>query len=260
MPELAAEMKRVVAKPDDFKALTPLLFSRILNANYRYGNAEQAPLIAEFAATASVPESVRIAALGMLNDWAQPTVVDPVLGLPRPIAKRDKLVVDETIKSSLKKLFSENGAISARAVELALAFGVELSDDLLLSFVKDTKRGEAIRVTSLQQLQAKKNKALAALLPQLATDGSLNVRVAALGALIETDEAAGLKAASEILDGKGPPPNAINVVIDRSNGDWNVLKMGAPAKNDYADQSKRKQGGFLLCKRLWRTECQSRCK
>ena len=236
MPQLAAEIKRIVATPDAFKQLTPLLLSRILNANYRYGSTAQAPAIAEFAATASAPESVRTAALDMLEKWEQPTVVDPVLGLPRPMPKREKLVPDVAIKSAIQKIMTENGAISARAVEMALAFGVELSDDMLVSFVKNAKRGEDVRVASLEQLVRKKSKPLAALLPELIADASLKVRVAGLSALLETDEAAGIKAAREILDNKAPATNEIKVVSDRTTGDWGALKMGAPSNADYADQ------------------------
>ncbi|MEI6235399.1 MAG: HEAT repeat domain-containing protein [Planctomycetota bacterium] len=249
MPQLAADLKRIVAKPDDFKSLSPLLFSRLVNANYRYGTLEDAAAVAEFAATPAFPENVRIAALDMLTKWEQPTVVDPVMGLPRPVPARAKLIPDAAIKSALQKILSENGAIAAKAVDMAVTFGVELTDPMLLAFVKDAKRGEDIRTASLEKLASKKYADLTPLLPALITDPSTKVRVAAIAAQLDIDGPAGIKSARAILgNGTPPPTNDIKIVTDRTTGDWNKLKMGAPSNSDFADKASAKNVVFSAVK------------
>ncbi len=217
MPRLAAEINRVVAKPDDFKGLTPLLYGRILNAAYRYGGADFAPAIARLASIPGIPESVRISALEMLERWDDPTFVDPISGLPRPVAKRAKLAPNAEMREAISKILTENGEVAAKAADMALAFGVELTDAMLLSFAKNDKRGDAIRISAMQQLLQHKNGELAALLPKIVAEGKSNIRAAALGAMLEVEPAQGIAKVREILAGSGPAPKSeVKVVIDKT--------------------------------------------
>ena len=143
------------------------------------------------------------------------------------------------MRAALKKILTENGPVSAKAAEVSLSFGIELDDALLLSYAADTKRGDGLRMISLQQLAARKSPLLAALLPKLASDPSVAVRVAALEAQITLDPEAGLKSARAILDDSAPVENKTLVITDRTNGDFNNLSMGPPSKDDYADQNSK---------------------
>ncbi len=183
---------------------------------------------------------MRISALEMLDKWEEPTIADPVTGLPRPIAKRAKLVPDDTIREAIAKTLNENGDIAAKAADMALAFGVTLTDATLLTFAKNEKRGEAIRVAAIQQLAQHKNAELAALLPKMIAESKTKVRAAALGLLLELDPPAGLGKAREVLASSPQVmKDEIKVVVDKTAGSWEALAMGAPSSTDYADRNSK---------------------
>lgn len=241
MPELAAQAERILADSAAFKKTAPLIVNRILHASARYTGPGRATVIARLCAETTIPENIRVMGLKALQRWENPTLVDPVLGLPRPHADgpRTKLVPDDAMREALKKIIDEPGAISAKAAELALALNIELKDELLLSFINDTKRSEGLRVISLRQLGLRNSPALAALLPQLSAAANVNVRAAALEVQLRIDPAAGLKAARTILEGNGPPENKLQVLTDRTNGAFSALATGGPTNEDYADQNSK---------------------
>ena len=95
MPELAAEAEHIVADPAHFKATAPLIFSRILHANARYSPPARGTAIAQLCAQTIIPENTRMLGLLALEKWESPSLVDPVLGLPRPPERHAKFAVDE---------------------------------------------------------------------------------------------------------------------------------------------------------------------
>ena len=139
MPELAAEAEHIVADPAHFKATAPLIFSRILHANARYSPPARGTAIAQLCAQTIIPENTRMLGLLALEKWESPSLVDPVLGLPRPPERHAKFAVDDTVRAALKKILTENGPVSAKAAEVSLSFGIELDYALLLSYAADTK-------------------------------------------------------------------------------------------------------------------------
>ncbi len=62
---------------------------RAVNAAFRLGGETNATALAEFAARADAPESVRVEALEDLADWAQPPKRDKIVGLHRPLPARE---------------------------------------------------------------------------------------------------------------------------------------------------------------------------
>ena len=61
------------------------VLSRAINANYRIGGPPAAMRLAMFAAKTNGPVSARVDALGCLADWEQPSDLDRVIGLHRPV-------------------------------------------------------------------------------------------------------------------------------------------------------------------------------
>jgi len=253
MPRLCADLKRhmdTASEPAQGK-MSQLTYLRLLNANARYGTPENAAFLAEFAAKSNAPEEFRIAALGMLEKWEQPTDVDPIMGQYRPVARRDKALIRETMKSALQNIL-ENGkdTLLAKASMLAASVGLALPEKMLWTNLEDGKAVEALRVECLRQLTDKKDPKLNSVIPKLLTDGNEGVRLAALDAFIQLDPAAGIASAREILNGKPKVPDSLQIVTDKTDKDWNELKMRGPSKNDYADASSGKGAVFSFAKNL----------
>ncbi len=251
MPQLAAELKRHF-DPEKSPAkgkMTQLLYLRILNANGRYGAPENAALLAEFAAKANAPEDMRIAALAQLEKWEMPTEVDPIVGQYRPIARRDKALIREAMKSAIEHILA-NGkdALLVKAATIAASVGISLPEKMLWANLENVQALEALRIESLRQLVEKKDEKLKGSIEKLLNDANENVRIAALDALIQLDPARGIKSAEEILNGKALVKDAVQVVIDRSDKGWNDLKMKGPSKDDYADISSSKGALFSFVK------------
>jgi quinoprotein glucose dehydrogenase len=253
MPQLAADLKRHMdtgSQPAQGK-MTQLTYLRLLNANARYGTPDNAAILADFAAKSNAPEEFRIAALGMLEKWEQPTDVDPIMGQYRPVVRRDKALIRDAMKNALQTIL-DNGkdALLAKASMLAASVGLALPEKMLWANLEDGKAVEALRVECLRQLTDKKDAKLNAVIPKLLTDGNEGVRLAALDAFIQLDPAKGIASAKEILDGKPKVADTLTVVTDKTEKEWTDLKMRGPSKSDYADASSGKGAVFTFAKNL----------
>src|SRR5262249_16962274 len=82
----------------------PTLF-RVVNANFRLGQVEQARAVAAIAAASGLPEAARVDAISALGDWGAPSGRDRVLGSWRPLPKRDGLAAAEAFRAKLAGIF-----------------------------------------------------------------------------------------------------------------------------------------------------------
>ena len=80
MPELAKWLTKVDCPTN--------ILSRALNANFRIGKEPNAKVLAAFARRVDMPDAMRAEALGALADWANPSPIDRVMGLYRPLPRR----------------------------------------------------------------------------------------------------------------------------------------------------------------------------
>lgn len=60
--------------------------TRAINANFRLGGAARAKAVAAYAARKDAPPALRVEALDALKDWKNPSPLDRVMGLWRPVA------------------------------------------------------------------------------------------------------------------------------------------------------------------------------
>jgi quinoprotein glucose dehydrogenase len=67
--------------------LTPLL-RRVINANFRLGDPQNAAALARFAAQPDALEAARFEALQQLGHWEKPSARDQITGLYRPLPAR----------------------------------------------------------------------------------------------------------------------------------------------------------------------------
>lgn len=83
--------------------LTPMLL-RVVNANFRTGTPEAATRLASLAASSAVPGLIRTEAMFALGAWANPPARDRVVGVYRPLLKRDVAPARDAFAAVLKQI------------------------------------------------------------------------------------------------------------------------------------------------------------
>ena len=128
------------------------LFHRVLNANFRLGEPQNADALAKFAANPDLPVSLRAEALHMLGEWPQPSGRDRIVGLWRPLPARPAEVAQRALASRLKAIFPR----APEPVQLAALQAIEnismtQTDSTLLSIVRGSSPA-AVRLKALNTL------------------------------------------------------------------------------------------------------------
>lgn len=141
MPQLAGLIDRGLK--DD------ALLRRVLNANFRIGDAETAAALAQYAAKSSSPEAMRLEALAMLEDWAEPKPTDRVLNFYRPLEKRDPEVAKAALVTQLPGLLAGPEKVRNAAAKLAAKFGIQEVAPVLIALIGDAQQSPQTRADAL---------------------------------------------------------------------------------------------------------------
>jgi quinoprotein glucose dehydrogenase len=178
------------------------LLSRVINAHYRVGTAEDARALAAFAAQKTAPESARREALDALADWGQPDAKDRVLNLWRPLPNRPGTDAAKAAKEIIAGVLKESPAsVQEAGAKLAGKLGISEAGEALLHLAVDAKAGNGARVAAIQALVVLKDSHLLQAAQAAARAKSARVRNEGLQALANTDPVAAVKAIAEILAG-----------------------------------------------------------
>ena len=123
---------------------------RVLNASFRLGRDQDAMRIANFAAKSNSHESMRVEALDMLSNWAQPGDRDRVMNRHQPLADRSSDLAIKLLRERMNELIGSPATVRDKFVEVAAKFGISEIADNLLATAKDPKadgvrRGSAIK-------------------------------------------------------------------------------------------------------------------
>ncbi len=203
-PLIVAEAARAIYDlpiPDAMEALASLatqpglsdpVSRRVLNANYRLGGAEHAERIAHLAARSSTPDELRIDALRALQDWAEPSGRDRLLGAWRPLEKRDAKIAGEALKPVLAAVFSGPDRVRRAAARTASRLGIQEVGPTLVTLALDKESAPASRAEAIDALAALHAKELPLAVDHALQDASGEVRAAARTALVSLDEARAL--------------------------------------------------------------------
>ncbi len=173
-----AELIRVPSDSD------PLL-RRVLNANFRLGGAEQAGLLAEFAARESAPEAMRIEALNMLADWQKPKGRDRVLGSWHPLGERPIEVAAGALTNELPAILSAGGTVASRAIEVASQLGIQEIKPTLVVLLTDPATDANTKANALRALAMLKADGLDDMLATLVDADTAALRMTALDLLVD---------------------------------------------------------------------------
>lgn len=133
---------------------------RALNAHFRLGQKENAEALALFAASERHPESMRVAALEMLQDWAKPHQRDRVVGLFRPLKNRPGDDAGLAVRSHLAGIMVGSDKVRSEGAKAAAKYGIKEVGPLLRELVADAKKPAGVRIDTLKALEALKDKGL----------------------------------------------------------------------------------------------------
>ncbi len=172
MQELAAKVGQASRLPRTGE--TPVLLSRAINANFRLGQNSNAVALANFAANTDALESMRVEALDALSDWENPSQLDRVMGLWRPLPKREIAVAQNAFHSVANELFKTD---SEKVLLAAIRCARKLkSNESALVEIFKTSRSASVREEILQALADFKSSALAQAVEMALADDSLELR------------------------------------------------------------------------------------
>lgn len=157
---------------------------RVVAANFRRGQPENARSLVALAGNTGLADSVRKAALHALSLWAEGVVTDPVLGTYRPLVDgtRDLETLGDTIGPDLTKFLAEDPPVELIALALGLATetGVALDEDTLREQVGNTDLIADVRVAALDSLVDSVGESATDLVGEMLSDDDSLVAAAAI--------------------------------------------------------------------------------
>ncbi|MGZ0163866.1 MAG: PVC-type heme-binding CxxCH protein [Planctomycetales bacterium] len=178
LPQLAALADEPMPSGDD--GLTDALVRRVMNANFRLGQKENAERVIKFATNASLSENLRVEALEELKMWDEPSPLDRVLGAWRPIAKkRDAGFIRDLLRPQLGGIISGSENVQKLGAELAAKYGIQEVEPVLVAVAEDATKAASSRVAAIRALDRLNSTTITKLAETSLKDDSADVRVAA---------------------------------------------------------------------------------
>ena len=197
LPELAA---LIAVQPAGSPLDRDALMRRVLNANFRLGKPENAAAVARYAAKADAPETLRIEALRMLEDWAKPSSHDRVTNFWRPLPERPANVAADALRPALAGVFSaQSDKVRQAAAEVAGKLGIKEVAPALAALFGDASRTSDARVQALRALARLKAAQLDGILTAAFKDHEPSVRAEARRVLAELRPAEAIAPLTEAL-------------------------------------------------------------
>jgi len=186
LPQLAALISR--------QNMPEPLQYRVLNANFRLGQADNAAAVAAFATQENIPEAVRIEALRELADWSRPGGRDRIMGQWRPLPPRPASVVTAAVRPALAALFRAPDKVQREAVKLVAKLQLKETAPTLLERVADGNRSMELRLEALSALETLADERLEQAMQLALADAEAKLRTAGRRVLAKhrPNEAAGV--------------------------------------------------------------------
>jgi quinoprotein glucose dehydrogenase len=177
----------------------PILF-RVVNANFCLGKRGHADTLANLAGRPDMPEPVRIEALKALGDWVNPSGLDRVVNLWRPLSPRRVDDAVEALRTSLGRIFTGSDRVRAEAARLAATLGIREVGPALLTLVADRKRAPLVRVQTLKALESLKDPRLAEAIDLALADAEPRLRAEGRQVLARLEPARALPELAKVLE------------------------------------------------------------
>jgi len=207
LAELISRLKEIAEYPSGSKELPgprDAVLRRVVNANYRVGTPATASALARFSLAGEAPAPFRLQALQQLAAWETPPRLDRVMGLHRPLAKRDAAVAEKALRPFLAQLLADKTAVPAARLEVLnlverFLFKGEAID--LAAIVSNEKEDANVRAKALVAMAARADGALAQTVNFAATAGAEALRKEATRLRVELHlPGGGVEALSMVLE------------------------------------------------------------
>ncbi len=166
------EQQRIVASDATLR--------RAINANVRLGDEPSALRLASFASREGSPQKLRVAALELLSRWAEPSSRDWVLGMWRPINRREARPAKEAVTQVLARLLESEADVRWAAIQAAASLGISKADRPLRDLLQDSSGDPEQRAVALRFLARLGPDDIANVLSDSLHDRAYPVRQAAL--------------------------------------------------------------------------------
>ena len=161
LPDLAKLISQLDSKSDD------ALIRRVVHANRRMGQAENAEALAAIILKDGVSAERKEEALGLLANWGSPVTIDGVHGDWRPLPAGDARVAANAFAPIFKQTVKDRDLVEV-GVDAALKLKVQEAVPVLETMVFDTKRSTPLRAKALRGLDELGHQDIGTILSQLA--------------------------------------------------------------------------------------------
>jgi quinoprotein glucose dehydrogenase len=186
LPELAALIDQPLQSDH--------LLRRVLNANFRLGQAETAKALAQFASRTNAADASRAEALNELGEWPNPSGRDRIVGVWRPLTTgRDRSIPAEALRPVITEILQV--APDSVCVAAAWAAGQLVMTEVaptLFELATNNLLSDSVRVASLRGLARLDEARLAEALKTSLVDKSEALRKAATQLQAQTKPALAL--------------------------------------------------------------------
>ncbi len=154
---------------------------RALNAHFRIGGDRNAEALARYAVDAQAPAKMRGEAIIHLANWGAPPDRDRIVGVYRPLGRRDDTIAMNALRPMLPSLLKD----APEAVQLATLDALETlkvdgASDLYFDLVAAENQPAAVRQAALRLLDERKDARLAEAVKVAGTSSVSSLRLAAL--------------------------------------------------------------------------------
>jgi quinoprotein glucose dehydrogenase len=136
---------------------------------------------------------MRIEALEMLADWAEPDPRDRVLNAYRPLSSRSLEDASKALAPQIDILMASEASVREKAIEVAAILGIRKIIPLLVERVADAQLSPTIRATALRGLARLDRAKAVAISRQVKMLPATELLYAAIGVLAQYDSKGSLK-------------------------------------------------------------------
>lgn len=211
--DATAKLAAIEVTPD-----TPApLLRRVLNANYRLGKKANAKGVIGVAANRKMPFTMKQEAFELLQTWANPTELDRVTNQYRPVPeKRSTDFMRELLQPVIQKFITEQPKLQVLGIEIAGRYKMTEAAGGLTAFAGEPRMPEAVRVASMQALDAMDYKSIRRLMFSRLDDPSEKMRSVAREILARRRPSEAVKILEKALENGSLPEkqNAISVLAE----------------------------------------------
>ncbi len=185
MPALASLAPRFAPRKQQPDAA---LWRRIINANYRLGQAEHLTVLLDVAQSVTVSEEMRFEALASVHQWTEPGNRDRVNGYWRPLAARDSPFVRIKLQERLPALLtSATPKMQAELTKMIATFTLSIDEKTIVGWIDDEKRPVETRMAAIDLVASRYGKSLAGVLTKVYASSNASLRSHAREHMINID-------------------------------------------------------------------------